>query len=177
MRASHPIPILLAAAALVALGGCSQAADEPEPIATPAPELTGNPVMTEAPDGRPMTAGEWAIGEDASGAHARFGPPASEPVFAIECDTASQELVLSRPGGAEGEQTFVLAAGGERARVDMEPTGGDLPMLRAEINRAMPIFAAFSELDNVITLTGPDGEVLRMQGAPGISRVIEACAR
>lgn len=185
IRASQSSRMLLtAAAALVALAGCSRGEEEDgaDTLAAPTPELTGNPVMTEAPDGSPMTPGEWVIGEDANGAQARFGPPASEPVFAMECDTASQSLTLTRAGGveegaAETEQSYILEAGGERARVAMAPTGGQLPMLRAEINRAMPIFANFSQLGNVITVTGPDGMVLRMQGAPGIRRVIEACSQ
>jgi hypothetical protein len=169
----------LAGAALIA--ACSSADEPQEEVIAPEPELTGNPVMTQAPDGGALTPGEWVIGEDALTAHARFGPAGGEPVFAMECDVATQALTLSRavaaPADAGGEQTFILDAGGQRASVDMAPAGGEPPMLRAEINKAMPIFQAFQPLDNVITVAGPDGEVLRMQGAPGIQRVIEACSR
>ena len=56
------------------------------------------------------------------------------------------------------------------------PTGGELPMLEEEIDRDMPIFKQFAETGTVITVTAPDGEALRLPGAPGIARVIEACS-
>ena len=159
-----------------ALAGCSSPEDE---AVTPAPEpvLTGNPVTTEASDGSAMTAGEWVIGEDANGAHARFGPTNSEPLLALECDSASQVLTLARASDAISEQAYVLEAGGMKASVDMEPAGGDLPMQTAEINRAMPIFRAFAQPGAVITMSGPGGARLLVPGAPGIARVLEACSR
>jgi len=168
---------------VVLLAACSSGEDAAEETAQagPAPTMTSNPVMTAAPDGSPITPGTWEIGEDARNAHARFGPPGSEPVLAMECDVASQRLTLTRAGdaGAQagGEQTYILEASGMKASLDMAPATSGLPMLEAEINRAMPIFQAFEPVDSVITVTGPDGDVLRVQGAPGISRVIEACSR
>ena len=167
--------LCLAAGALPA--SCASPEDEEAVARDPSPALTANPVMTQAPDGSPMTPGEWVIGEDALGAHARFGPPASEPVLALECDAGAQVLTLARAGEAAGGQTYILEAGGQRARLDMAPTGGELPMLQAEVNRTMPIFRAFAQPGNAITVTAPDGAVLRLPGAPGIGRVIDACAR
>lgn len=175
----------LSLAALLAACSSPEEEDGAEQAAAiaPAPELTGNPVMTQAPDGGAMTPGTWEIGEDALNAYARFGTPGSEPVFAMECDVATQTLSLTRAVATEaegetgGEQTYILEAGGLKASVDLAPGGGALPLLTGEINRAMPIFRAFQPLTNVITVTGTDGAVLRMQGATGISRVIEACAR
>ncbi len=177
-RSSRPA-LVSALIVLTALAGCSRdnqdgddaVADRPEPV------LRGNPVMTQAPDGSPMTPGEWDIGEDASGAHARFAVPGNEPVFAMECDAVTQSLTLSRADASPDAQAYVLEASGQRARVDMEPTRGALPMQRAAINKEMPLFAAFSNLGTVITVTGDDGETLRLPGAPGIRRVIEACSR
>ncbi len=174
-----------ALAALLAACSSAEEEDGTEQAAAiaPAPELTGNPVMTRAPDGGAMTPGAWEIGEDALNAFARFGTPGSEPLFAMECDVATQTLSLTRAGeaGAQGadtgERTYILEAGGQQASVDLAPGGGVLPLLTGQINPAMPIFQAFQPLANVITVTGPDGAVLRMQGAPGIGRVIEACSR
>jgi len=167
---------VLAGAACALAAGCSSPEDE---TAAPAPEpvLTGNPVATQASDGGPMTAGEWMIGEDANGAHARFGPTNSEPLLAMECDAASQVLTLTRADEATSGQTYILEAGGMRASLDMVPAGGDLPIQMAEINRTMPIFQAFAQPNAIITVSGPDGGALRLPGAPGIARVIEACSR
>jgi len=169
---------LLPACALIAACSSSEEPDASGP--TPEPTLTPNPVMTAAPDGSAMTPGEWLIEENGDGAQARFGPVGGEARFAMVCDRATRTLTVTQAGdaatGTEGEQTYILEAGGRQARLDMTPTGGEPPMLRAAIDRTQPVFQGFAQLGSAISITSPGGEVLRMPGAPGISRVIEACS-
>ena len=177
--AAHPLspPGRVAALLLVPglmLAACSSAEDAETPA--PQPSLTPNPVMTAAPDGSAITPGEWFIEEDGDGAQARFGTMGSEPRVTMNCDRATRTLTLAYAGDGEGQQTYILDAGGEQASLDMTPTDGEVPMLSAEINPMQPVFRGFSQLGSVIEMTAPDGRVTRMPAAPGISRVIEACS-
>lgn len=176
----RPVParaVLAIASAGSLLAACSSSAeDEATPEDVTAPVLATDPIG-EAPDGSALAEGEWFIEEDAAGASARFGPPASEAILSLVCDASTQTLSLTRAGEAEEMQTYVLEAGGTAARVDMTPTGGELPMLRAEFNPGMAIFREFAESGNFITVAAPDGGLLRLPAAPGIARVIEACSR
>ena len=166
-------PLLLAASCAALLAACSSPEEEGRAPRDPAPAL----LPTSAPDGAMLSPGQWTISEDADGAHARFGPSASGPVLALECDAGTQALTLTRAGDADEPRSYVLEAGKEKARVDLAPTGGELPMLEAEINGALPIFDQFAQKGSIITVTAPEGDNLRLPGAPGIARVLDACSR
>ena len=171
--------VTLAFAAGLAVG-CSSPeetgdAEAPEPVATQSP--TPTPTTTNTPtDGQPLAEGEWFIEESASGASAAFGPPQTEAVLLIRCDKPTRTLTLTRAGDAEQAQTYTIEAGGQAATLDMEPVGGPLPTLEAEIDPGASVFSGFTEAGGVITMTSPDGEALRVPTAPGISRVFEACS-
>ena len=107
---------------------------------------------------------------------ARFGTMDGAPRVTMECDRATQMLTLTQAGSAEGRQTYVLEADGQRARLDMDPVGGGVPVLSAQIDGTQPVFEGFATTGRVITITSADGEVLRIPTAPGISRVIDACS-
>ena len=165
--------LLLAASCAALLAACSSPEEERSAPRDPAPAL----LPTSAPDAAMLSPGQWTISEDADGAHARFGPSENEPVLALECDAGTQALTLMRAGDADEPRSYVLEAGKEKARVNMAPGGGELPMLEAEINGALPIFEQFAQKGNIITVTAPEGDNLRLPGAPGIARVLNACSR
>ena len=178
-RMTSRISAFLAASALaLALTACSSGADEADETAASAPEpvMTQNPTPTAAPDGSPLAEGSWNITEDAGGASAAFGPPDGEALLVIACDRPSSTLTLVRSGAGEGAQQYVVEAGDAAASLDMMPIDGPLPTLRAEIASNAPVFAGFAEENNVITLSAPDGEALRVPSAQGIGRVFEACS-
>ena len=168
---------LAASALALALAACSSGAGEAdETAAAPEPVMTQNPTPTAAPDGSPLAEGRWNITEDAGGASAAFGPPDGEALLVIACDRPSSTLTLVRSGAGEGAQQYVVEAGDAAASLDMMPIDGPLPTLRAEIASNAPVFAGFAEENNVITLSAPDGEALRVPSAQGIGRVFEACS-
>ena len=141
----------------------------------PEPVLTQNPAPAAAPDGQPLAQGQWFIEENASGASAAFGPPESEAVLLIRCDRPTGTLTLTRAGDAEEAQTYTIEAGGRAATLDMQPTGGPLPTLEAEIEPTAPVFSGFTEPGGAITVSSPEGDTLRVPTAAGISRVFESC--
>ena len=142
--------------------------------APPQPELTQNAAPTVAADGGALTVGEWTIGEDAAGAHAMFGEANSEPRLVFACDSATHVLSMSRAGSEAG--AYVVEAGGQAARVDMATAGAEMPEVSAAIAPGAPVFAAATDPANTLSITSPGGDTIRMPGAPGLRRVLEACS-
>ncbi|GAA0275874.1 hypothetical protein GCM10009127_15640 [Alteraurantiacibacter aestuarii] len=159
------------------LAACSSGEDvSEEEVQAPEPVLTSTPVATAAPDGSPLAEGQWTISEDANGASASFGPAGSDALVVIACTTASRALSMTVAGSSDGTQPYVIEAGGTAARLDMVSTGGTLPMMRADIARDAPVFGGFVMPGQAVSITAPDGSILRLPTAPGIRRVFEACA-
>ena len=169
MRARPALPLLFAA---IALGACSQQADEQ--TAAPSPTLTTQAAPTQAADGTPLTPGEWLVEETAEGASARFREQGGADALVLVCDRANRALGLSRAGTTAQPQRFRITIGAQKADVMMAP-GGALG-LNATVDGTQPIFAAFADPAAVIDLSGPGATALRLPGHPGISRVLAACA-
>ena len=164
--------IALASLGALALAGCGDnSADE---AAAPEPVLTPNPTPTAAADGGALTPGSWQIGEDASGAVAAFGEADSEPLLTIACNNATGALTMRRAGTAAG--AYTVDAGGTAAKVDMAAAEDALPMVEAAIDPGAPVFAAATDPAATLSITSPAGDTIRVPGAPGLRRVIEACS-
>jgi len=171
MRLRPALPLAIAA---LGLAGCSQQADD-QAAATPspAPTLTTQALPTAAPDGTPLTVGEWLIEETAGGASATFRERGGANALALVCDRANRAVSLTRAGGAATPQRFRLTIGAQKADVLLAPGGG--LGLNAQVDHTQPIFAAFADPAAVIDVTGPGTPPLRVPGHPGISRVLNAC--
>ncbi len=150
----------------------AEQAEAPRPV----PVLTPSPTPTAAPDGTPLALGEWHITEDGTGSSAAFGQPNEPALLAITCDAATNNMSLIISGNAPGMQSYVVEAGSEAARLDLSPTGGAIPTLKAGIAINAPVFAGFTQPGNVISLTSPEGQTLRIPAAGGIYRVFADCS-
>ncbi len=169
-------PTILAVVALAACNaseeaGEEQAASAPEPVLTPAPTATA------APDGTALVDGTWNIGEDASGVRALYGPPNTEATLALTCDRGSHAMVITLASTAAAPEAWRLDAGGEAARIDMAPTGGELPQVSAQLDQGLAIIHALAEQGRVFRLTSPAGQPFQFPTHPGIRRVIDTCSQ
>ncbi len=167
MRLRLALPLLP-----VALAACSQQSDEATP--SPSPTLTTQALPTQAPDGTPLAAGEWLVGETGGGASATFHEQGGADALVLACDRANRALSLSRAGTTAQPARFRITIGAQKADVMMSP-GGALG-LTAQVDGTQPIFAAFADPAAVIELTGAGAAPLRVPGHPGISRVFAACS-
>ena len=168
----RPSPAPLCAALLLA--ACSRGSDEPAPA--PEPTLTSQPMPTANAAGEPLTPGSWRIEEAAGGASAAFVDQGGAVLVALLCNRNTGALELTRPGPAEGPQTWGIAVGNRRAALRMTPTAGQPPALEAELDPSQPIIVALLDPAESITLTAPGSAPLRLPGHSGMSRVIEACS-
>lgn len=168
-----------ALALTLAAGLASACSSEPEgtdDAAVPEPVMTQNPVPTTAPDGSPLTPGSWNISENAEGTTAMFGEEATEADLALTCNRASGAVTLTLASGNAEADTYIIEAAGQAASLDMQPTGGELPQMTAEIEPSAPVFQGFMQENGVITISSADGsQTLRMPSASGIFRVFAAC--
>ena len=165
------LPLLLAA--------CDSADETPPaaaPVPTPTPVLTSSPVPQVAPDGSPLAAGSWSIGEDAAGANASFVSPEGRPLLAITCDTATRIVTLSVANATPGNQAFVIRSGGTAARLDTIANGNaENPQQMAAIAPDAPVFGGFVVPGGTIEIAQPGGSTLRFPATAGIRRIFEAC--
>ncbi|WAT17914.1 hypothetical protein OZN62_13510 [Aurantiacibacter sp. MUD11] len=175
MQLRHVMSLGLAALALAACNS-SEEVEETEEVAQPEPVLTPAPQATTAPDGTALVPGSWIVNENAQGAMAMFGEANTEPSLTIDCEAATGTVTMTLSIDASGPEAWRLDAGGEAARIDMAPVEGPLPLLGAEIEPSLAIFHAFSNPDEVVTLTAPTGERWQYPTHPGISRVLYACS-
>jgi len=166
--------LLVALLTTVALGACSQSDEAAAP--SPSPSLTTQAVPTVGADGAPLTEGQWSIEETANGASASFGEAGSEPVLRMVCDRTSGTLTLIRIGIGDEPQIYTIAAGDQRAAVQMSPTQTGVAGMLAEVDPAQPIFANFSNPAATIAISAPDVPAVRLPGHTGISRVLQSCS-
>lgn len=163
----------------LAAGLASACSSEPEgsdEAAVPEPVMTQNPVPTAAPDGSPLTPGTWNITENAEETTAMFGEEATEADLVLTCNRASGAVTLTLASGNTGADTYIIEAGGQAASLDMQPTGGELPQMTAEIEPTASVFQGFMQENGVITINSADGsQALRVPSASGIYRVFAAC--
>ncbi len=142
---------------------------------SPTPALTSNPQPTADAEGNELTAGQWFITENASGATAMFGAANTEPLFTIACRGGSGPLVVTRSAPPDAAGTYSISAGASSASVAMRDSGGELPMIEGTLAVGNPVLQALAQQGASGQVTGPDGDVLRIPGAPGLRRVVEAC--
>ena len=164
--------IALATIGAIALAGCLD--NSAEEATAPEPVLTQNAAPTTAADGGALTPGSWQIGEDASGAVAAFAEAESEPILTVACNNATGALTMSRASTAAG--AYTIEANGIAARVDMTAAQEMSPMVEAAIDPGAPVFAAATDPAATLSITSPGGDTIRVPGAPGLRRVIEACS-
>ncbi|QZH74194.1 MAG: hypothetical protein JY451_10655 [Erythrobacter sp.] len=140
------------------------------------PVLTPAAVATAAPDGSALESGEWIVTEDANGARAMFGEPGTEPLLSLACSPSTRSLQLFLASGATTGEAWRLDAGGEAARIDMQPTDGQIPELVATVEQGLPIIQAMGVQGQVFTLTSPQGQPRQFPAHPGLRRVIDSCS-
>ena len=172
MKFRHCIILSLTAASLAACNDSEDVVAGPEG-AQPAPVLTPAPTPTAAPDGTALVAGAWNISEDAEGARAVYGEGEGAPPLTLACDRMSGALTMTLASAAQAPEAWRLDAGGEAARIDLNPVEGGLS---AAIEPGLAIFHAFSTPGQAVVLTSPSGERIQFPTHPGISRVVEACS-
>ena len=172
MKFRHCVILSLTAALLAACNDSEEEVAGPE-AARPAPIITPAPTPTAAPDGTALVAGAWNVSEDAGGARAVYGEAGAAAALTLACDRMGGELTMELASAAQAPEAWRLDAGGEAARIDMNPVDGGLS---AAIAPGLAIFHAFSTPGQVVVLTSPSGERMQFPTHPGISRVVEACS-
>lgn len=92
----------------LAIAACIPPAPRPAPPTQSRPAPTPSPTPAPAPTvsnwmDAPLTAGDWSYRAQQGGGMAQFGTAASNPSFAMQCDSQSRSVVLTRldaPGSA-----------------------------------------------------------------------------
>ncbi|RJY08072.1 hypothetical protein D6201_00700 [Aurantiacibacter aquimixticola] len=163
----------------MALAACGSESEEPEPqravVEAPQPVMTSAPTPIAAADGTPIEPGQWFVTEDAEGARALFGAPRSDGKMILSCAYGASQVRFALESDASEPQSWRLDAGGEAARIDLEPSDGELPQLEAYVDQGLAIINALGASGQTFALTSPDGQRRQFPTHPGIRRVIAAC--
>lgn len=172
--------ILTAGFAAILLTACNSSDDEtaaddaatqPEPVLTPAPTATA------AADGTALVPGSWDVGEDASGVRAVFADAGMQPSLTMTCARGTGSVIITLASSAAGPEAWRLDAGGEAARIDFAPSGGDAQEIAAQVDQGLAIIHALGTPGAAFKLTSPDGQPFQFPAHPGIRRVIDSCSQ
>lgn len=171
MRFRSAFPL---AALVVILAACSRSDEETPPA--PTPTLTTQVAPTVAADGTPLTAGQWQITEDASGARAAFVGPDAAPLLTLTCARETKQMNLSRPASTSAPKTFRIAVAGLQGDVKMAPEAAGSSILTAAVDPGQPLFHALGEAGATIEISAPGETALRVPSQVGVDRVVSSCS-
>ena len=120
--------------------------------------------------------GTWQISQNQAAASASFLSPDGKALLAITCDVPSKVLSLAVSSMQPGNQTFVLQAGGQAARLDTIADNNPAdPHQMAAIAPTAPVFAGFSQPQGTIVVSQPGLSELRVPATTQIASVFAQC--
>ena len=170
-----PASLMIAALALAACGESSEDRAATASAEAPAPAMTGNPAPATVPAGKTLAAGDWSVGEDATGVAATFAEAGSQPQLTVRCDRAARQIAIEKPGALQPGEEYSIIAGGERFILPMQSTTNALPTMSAQVHPQQPILASIALPGTSFILLGPGMTETVLPAAPGIRRVIDTC--
>ncbi|MFB0610848.1 hypothetical protein [Aurantiacibacter poecillastricola] len=185
---------IAAALVVLALGACSGDDPAPEPVDLAQDESVQTPAPSPAPDPSPVATGDMEDPVGADGLRwvyksafrsALYGPPESEGVLAIACDTGpsgTQSIIVTLYDTAEegGEQMLRFIGSDYDASVEMNAVrnelGPEYVWQGAVPPQAEGLQRAFTENEGPITVQPESGEALQVPPSEAVIRVFNACA-
>lgn len=170
---------LLLAAALsipLSIAGCvAPPADAPPPppsVAPPPPAPKPAPLAGDWQDW-PFTPGTWRYAREAGGTRATFGQGGGAPQLSLRCDLAVRQVILSRPGTANGAMT-IRTTSSTRA-VPVQIAAGAAPTAQAVFAAREPSLDAMAFSRGRIAIQQQGTPTLVLPAYAEIGRVIEDC--
>lgn len=169
---------VLVAAITLALAGCA----ESEEASLVPPQDEGynmvDPVKSPLVVEGELALGEWARSMQEEQPALLFGPPSTEPLFSMRCDTG-EGLLLQRHGVIVGPglNMMLVEVGGETRRLAVNPVGGTLPLLRASVPAEGELIGALATATDRIAVRIGNGEPLVMPSSPLLGEFIRECSQ
>lgn len=168
-----------AIAAFLALTACAKSEEAslvpPEDEGYNMVDPVSSPVV---PEGE-LALGEWARSIQDEQPALTFGPPSTEPLFSLRCDTGDGLLVqrhgvIAQPGL---NTMLVEAGGGEPRRLTVTPVQGPLPLLRGAVQPGADLVADLASAQDRISVRIGNGEPLVMPANALIGEFIRGCSQ
>jgi len=159
-------------ALLVALTGCgSDPAPAAQASAAPVAAAASAAAPARAPD-----AGNWQMSQSEAAASARYISPEGKVLLALTCDLPTKVVSLAVSNAQAGNQTFVLQAAGQAARLDtIADNNAADPHQMAAIALNAPVFVGFIQSGGTIEVSQPGLSSVLVPSDTGIRSVFEAC--
>jgi hypothetical protein len=169
--------LILPFAALAALIGC---ADSEPPEAVPTDDGGAYNVVTpvKAPitDDAEPAIGQWIESMQDEQPVLQFGPPDTEPLFSIGCDTRGG-ILLNRHGTVAGNagEMMTITIGSETRNLAVNAAQGPLPKLRASVPAQDEMLLQLSQAQQPIRISMGDGPPLVLPASPAVGEFIKGC--
>jgi hypothetical protein len=168
-----------ALAAILALAACAKSE---EASLVPPQEDEGynmvDPVSSTVVAEGEVALGEWARSLQDEQPALTFGPPSTEPLFSLRCDTGDGLLVqrhgvIAQPGL---NMMLVEAGGREPRRLAVNPVEGPLPLLRGAVQPGAELATELASAQDRITVRIGNGEPLVMPASALIGEFVRSCS-
>jgi hypothetical protein len=143
----------------------------PPPVPAPAPAPPAYDNWIDAPE----TPGEWRYGQAGAVSRASFIAPSGAPLFAMQCDRGTRDLVFMVNGQARSNTALMIRTGTTervlRLQADMAETGG----AAARIAPDDPLLDAMAFTRGRFAVEAENAVPLFLPSWAEVSRVIEDC--
>lgn len=129
-----------------------------------------------------LLSGEYSEGEwvyKAGDPAALYGPPSTDAIFSLWCDTEANELIVQRAAEIRDTRTaeMNILTSSESRKYYVQSTDGPMPLVTTGISLEDMFVDDIAQAAR-IAVSGPDGsEDLRLPGGPEVNRLVEACRR
>jgi hypothetical protein len=169
-------PFLLAS--LLVLAACAKSE---EASLVPPQEDEGynlvDPVTSPVVEGGEVALGEWVQSVQGEQPALAFGPPSTEPLFSVRCDSG-RGLLLQRHGviPQPGMNMMLIQAGTETRRMAVNPVEAPVPLLRGAVPSGAELVAELASAQDRISVRIGNGEPLIMPASPLIGDFIRGCS-
>jgi hypothetical protein len=179
MFGSEIVTRVLLLVSLLALAACAKSE---EASLVPPQEDDGynmvEPVKTPVVQEGELALGEWARSMQEEQPALTFGPPSTEPLFSLRCDTGDG-LLLQRHGviAQPGLNQMLVEAGGEVRRLAVNPVEGPLPLLRGALPPQAELAGELASAQDRISVRIGTAEPLVMPPSPLIGEFIRSCSQ
>ncbi|WP_168157312.1 hypothetical protein [Erythrobacter sp. QSSC1-22B] len=166
-----------------ALAACIPA-PRPEPAPTPPPVQTSPPPPPPAAPAQPTysnwmdaprTAGDWSYRTQAGGSLAQFGTPGAGAGFAMRCNAAQREIVLTRESGSGQPVPMRIRTETAERVVTAQPVAGQVSSVAVAIPARDPILDAMALTKGRFAIEAQGSQTLYLPAWAEVTRVIEDC--
>jgi len=123
------------------------------------------------------TEGEWVY--KAGDPAALYGPPSTDAIFSLWCDTEENELIIQRAAEIVDPNTaeITIVTPDESRKYYVQSTDGPMPLVTTGISLEDKFVDDIAQAAR-LAISGPEGsDTLRLPGGPEVNRLVEACRR